>query len=236
MIKGVLFDKDGTLIEFKAMWHKVTELFITQLSERYHLSEIEMNSICDVLGYTVDGFKQDSIIQYLETSHIMEMIANVIKTFTDVECRVDELTAMFDQCATSEDVDIILMEGAIKTLKWLHARGCVLGVVTADTYKSAIHSLTKAQILDFFSFIGADDGKMKPKPEPQMLEMFCDLNAFSPDEVLVVGDSLGDYKFALNGQARFVGIRAEYSGLSDLEGQGIDLISELSELIDRISA
>lgn len=55
-IKGILFDKDGTLLDFEQTWRPVWNKTEEQLGIILQISEREMREIRERLGILEDGF------------------------------------------------------------------------------------------------------------------------------------------------------------------------------------
>ncbi len=244
MIKGILFDKDGTIIDFFAVWpnlaREVIPKFIRQneiadedgtiqkdLLERIGLSEDKVNprgafayksygeiadDICAAL--TDHGVLIEVYIIYMQ---IKDLFKNTIKNSTPV---YKTFTDMPD-----------LMRG-------LKKKGIFIGLATADIQESAEKMLNDLYIMDFFDYIGADDGTRKPKPNGEMIMEFREITGLKADEILVVGDTFNDMLF---GKQNGTGTAGVLSGVSDKEDFDdmadyiIETVAELPELIDKIN-
>lgn len=220
MIKGILFDKDGTLIEFESMWHQIMTLVYAELVDE------NVDKLKEISGYTQEGFEAESIIQYLNTRDIISLWMKEIRYHTS-----DEVFDIFEKCAVDESVEIKLLTGVKESLDYLYKKGYVLGIATADTTQSTLHNLSQCGVLDYFSFIGSDDGLMLPKPHPDMASRFISDHSFASDQLLIVGDSISDLRFSQNARADFVGIRAGYGELESLN-EPVTMVNNLKEIID----
>lgn len=220
MIKGILFDKDGTLIEFESMWHQIMTLVFEQLGEE------NVEKLKEISGYTQVGFEAESIIQYLNTRDIIELWMKEIKHHTK-----EEVFDIFESCAVDERVDIQLLPHVKESLAYLHEMGYTLGIATADTTNSTIYNLSQCHIQNYFSFIGSDDGLLIPKPHSDMAVRFARHSRLTTDQILIVGDSVSDYKFSVNANADFVGIKADYGALESYK-DSIVLVDDLKEMIE----
>lgn len=220
MIKGILFDKDGTLIEFENMWHQIMTLVFQQL-ELKGISHKLIQLYKEHAGYLEDGFEKESAIQYKSTRTIIqEWLA-----FENHENKEDQqrgisyetIMMAFETAAIDLRVNTQLLEGVQPALDYLVQRGYTLGIATADTYTSTLHSLKNTGILEHFSFIGSDDGIMRPKPDTDMAQRFCQNAKITYDELLIIGDSINDFRFAQNAGAAFAGISSPHSKLNSLQ-------------------
>ena len=233
MIKGILFDKDGTLIEFEAMWHSIMTIVFEAIQEDGNLSEETVAELKAVSGYTSNGFEEESIIQYLPTSEIVQIwVATVANAGYDKSTFSNYFHRLFDLAALSEQVAVVPLDGVRDTLSYLRDKNYYLGVATADTEKSMKHSLSRAGLMDFFHFLGSDNGIHQGKPDPHMAEDFCRRVGIDRKELLIVGDSVNDRIFAENAEASFVGIINTYGAFNDGAEETVALIHSFPQLIE----
>ena len=223
MIKGLLFDKDGTLIEFQRMWHGI----MTKVFHRYRLELGLEEGTIDLLkreaGYLPDGFRRESMVQHMTIPLIVD---KWLRLYSAESGKGEELRrgmiGIFESVALDRDLQRSPLPGVRRTLSLLSQQSYHLGVATADTPASTRLSLQQTGLSEYFSFIASDDGSFRPKPDPHMAEDFCRDCRISADELLVVGDSLGDYTFARNAGARFVGLATSYNEFE--VGQSLDAL------------
>jgi phosphoglycolate phosphatase len=232
VIRAVLFDKDGTLLDFASTWHGIFTTVFGRLREELGLTEAAVQRLQCVTGYLADGFEPESIAQHMSTSAIIERWASSL----DRDDLREHMWGIVQSAAMDPSVPIDLLPGVESTLRYLSAKRYHLGVATADSLESTRHGLTRAGILHHFSFFGCDDGTHPAKPDPAMAHEFRRLHGVAEHELLIVGDSLTDQAFAANAGAHFVGIVTAYNRLvpvgDDVDGTSV-VISSMDELIER---
>lgn len=228
MIKGILFDKDGTLIEFEKTWHSILKIIFEQLNEKGYASDLDLFK--KHAGYKKHGFEKESAIQYLSTTEIVTVWSRL--SSKDESVAFLEILKVFEEVTSDDRIDVALLTGTVEGLKYLSERAYHLGIATADTRISCLNSLNKVRILKYFDFIGADDGVITPKPHIEMGKMFCEQFKLRPEEVLVVGDSVTDYEFAKAFGAHFIGIRSMHSKLELCVPAEVKLCDRIVEIID----
>ena len=232
MIKGILFDKDGTLVEFQHTWHLIMDSVFQRMAKDFRLDDSAIRSLQTLSGYTVEGFVQESMIQYLSTREIVGKWIDVLgqRGYTAVSGK--RLLSVFEETSLKITSPEILLPGVKETLNYLSGNNYILGVATADTTASAVAGLRRTDLLHYFSYIGSDDGLIKPKPYPDMAELFCRRFEFSNSELLIVGDSTSDMLFAENAGAAFAGIIADYNKFPVRSKTQCRFVSSVSEIID----
>ena len=234
MIKGILFDKDGTLVEFSQFWHTVFLNFFRILEEEYQVSKKTIDEIKMLSGFQEDRFERESMIQYLATSDIMELWHQIIKkneASKDIFYEEKKLTEILEEQLVSQNIEVKALDGVVELLNYLKAKGYFLGVATADTKRSTIHSLKKSGIYDYFDYVGCDEAGVAPKPSSQMALHFCNQVNIATNEILIVGDSVTDMQFAENAGADFVGIRTAYNRYQEFEQKNKKMVESMKDII-----
>lgn len=233
MIKGILFDKDGTLIEFREYWHMVISRLFTELEKEYGVKSETLLMLKKISGYLAEGFQKESMIQYATTSQIIDSWEEIIMREEGSIIGREELLDLFEGIALSEDMVIRSLPGVDRLLYYLKKKGYFLGIATADSTKSAVHSLKKAGLLHYFDYIGCNEEDTQAKPSPQMAYAFCRQVGIKTEELLVVGDSVTDLEFAENAGASFAGLLTEYNDRARIEALAAVTVVKIDEIIDR---
>ena len=226
-IKGIIFDKDGTLFDFTATWGAWCRNFIAALSGG---EPGLMGRLADVLGYDLDRsiIRPDAIL--------------IAQTNSQIAARIQPLFAQMDvaQILARMDAHAIglrQVEAAplVPLLTGLRARGLVLGVATNDSEKSARAHMAAAEVAHLFDFIAGYDSGHGGKPDPGPLLAFAKSCAIAPDHCAMVGDSVHDLVAGRAAGMRAVGVltgiadRAELTPHADLV---LDSIADLPAWLD----
>lgn len=236
-IKGILLDKDGTLIEFEKTWHKVFQNIFRELEAVYGLSKEETYRLKIRSGFHEQGFEKESLIQYAPVEEILMQWMDELRLGEEADPRNTKVTKeslgeLLERHSKGPDAKIIPLENTLETIEQLHEKGYTLGIATADSKESTLHNLQLLKIESYFQFLGCDDGFFRGKPDPHMGEEFCREFQLEPKEVLYVGDSLTDMLFAEKCGFHFVGIKGghnEYEKFMENSYPVIENIGELEE-------
>ncbi|OPL08472.1 MAG: hypothetical protein AVO33_10975 [delta proteobacterium ML8_F1] len=226
--KGILFDKDGTLFEFETLWHDIMGKLFKRLSERYGVTSEQLGALKAYSGYGEEAFEKESPSQYLSTHELTRAWGDIL--FPGKPGIASELMALFEEVALEAAEQVQLLEGVSEILEFLKARGYALGIATADTWGSTYKGLKQSGILDYFDYVGVDDGVTRPKPHPEHALKFSRRVGIELKEMLIVGDSFNDFKFAQNAGVPFVGIQARYNDFEKMEDEALFVIHKVEEL------
>lgn len=242
MIKGILFDKDGTLMDFHAFWVDIAIEIIPSFLEKNQIPQKKeiKDCILESMGIKDGKILSGGIIAHQTFPQIGKVVCESLKRCgfcLDQEKVSGHLVELFESHAKGSPQKYKPI-GDLKTLILkLKERGIYIGLATADTEKSANLSLSYLKIKQEFDFIGADNGIRKPKPDPEMFLEFQTLFHLNPSEILVVGDTFNDMKFAKNGGGISVGVLSGIGTLEELEKEAdytLDSVQQIPELLDYI--
>jgi len=125
-----------------------------------------------------------------------------------------------------------LVEGARQTIAQLHRRGYRLGIASNDSIGGLQASLAPHGILDLFDCkIGCDSG-FGAKPDPGMVFAFCAAVAVSPAGVAVVGDAPHDLVMGrAAGVGLTIGVLDGTSARQDLQPYADRLVQNINDLL-----
>ncbi|WP_229753397.1 HAD family hydrolase [Paenibacillus segetis] len=199
--KAILFDKDGTLLDFMELWGQWAETLMGLLQD--YLSSIgivnrRLEALSTLLGisYDVNG----RVVDYDRTGPLAmgteeEITALLAWQLYSVGITWDKalkLVAKFSANALAEVKEhrpakpIAGIDGLLKSC---HSAGILLGVVTSDRTSEAQEHLEWVGLAPYFgSFVGRDRVNLG-KPDPEMVTLACSELGISPADVIVIGDS-----------------------------------------------
>lgn len=183
-LRGIVFDKDGTLFDFQATWGAWTRGMIEAESGR---DPDLANRIAEALGYDMNAgrFRPDSVVIASTTETVAEVLLDVLPGTTKPElmARMDARAAQAPQVEAAPLGELL---GRLRDM------GLALGVATNDTEAPARAHLRAAGVEAMFPFIAGFDSGWGGKPAPGQLNAFCESTGLAPAECAMVGDSLHD--------------------------------------------
>ncbi len=183
MIDGLLFDKDGTLFDFRISWGRWAQAFLTRIAS----DVAHARRLGQAIGYDIatGTFAPDSPVIAATAADIAAALVPDLPGMT-----VAELTEWIDasagQAPMSEAVPLRPL------LSSLRDQGLRLGVATNDSEAPARQHLANHGITDCFDFISGYDSGHGAKPGPGMCLAFARHLGLEPSRVAMVGDSRHD--------------------------------------------
>ena len=214
-IDGIIFDKDGTLFDFRATWDVWALGVIDELSAG-DAALAQRIADAAVFDLQARAFRPESPIIAGTNREAAEAIGSALpdRPVEEIESFLS-LRAAMAPLAPAVPLD--------PYLTGLAARGLALGVITNDTEAGAIAHLGTAGVLAHFDFVAGFDSGHGAKPDPAPLLAFCRETGLEPARVVMVGDSHHDL---------LAGRRAGMQTLGVLTGTA--LAAELSPLADAV--
>lgn len=205
MADGIVFDKDGTLFDFRRTWTGWAERMLEALACGDPSVEAAAS---EAMGFDrVAGFARSSVVIAGTSKEVADALARATGLpAPEVESLANRIAAETPQYPVS---------GLAGTLDQL-AAGSRLGLVTNDGERAARRHLSDAGVLERFAFVAGYDSGFGAKPEPGPLIAFAEATGLSPDRILMVGDSRHDLLAGRAAGIRTVGVLTGMAEAEDL--------------------
>ncbi|ANT49716.1 HAD family hydrolase [Mesorhizobium amorphae] len=193
-IKGILFDKDGTLVDFNATWLGIADFMAMDAAEgdRWKADRLLAAAGFDFVN---KRFKPDSIFA---SGSNMDVVELWFPRLSDEDqmlavARFNEITSVQGSAMAVE------LPGIVDSLRALHKKSYRLGVATNDSTSGAEKTLVTLGVAQLFDAAYGYDSVARPKPAPDTILAFCDLTGLRPAEIAMVGDNRHDLEMARAG-------------------------------------
>lgn len=187
MIDAVVFDKDGTLFDFRKSWSGYVRRVIAELAGAGEGGVRHKAELARALGFNPEAgdFQPDSPVIAGTAEDIADHLLPLLPGW-DHAALVDRLNAQSTEAEMTESVPLVPLIGALR------ARGLRIGLATNDIEAAGRAHLAAVGVDRLFdAILGADSGH-GAKPGPGMLLAFARGVGVTPARVLMVGDSRHD--------------------------------------------
>lgn len=220
-IEALIFDKDGTLFDFRASWGAWTENLLADLST----SPAQAAELAAVLGYGPGRhqFAPDSPVIAMTTPEIADLLLPHLPGMTLVALN-DRMNRLAAAAPMVPAVDLPRVLGA------LAGRGLHLGLATNDTEIPARTHLAGAGVLQLFSFVAGCDSGHGGKPAAGQLMAFLVQTGLPPEKVAMVGDSRHDLEAGRAAGMWRVAVLTGIAGASELAAHADVVLPDISHL------
>lgn len=230
-VAGVLFDKDGTLVDFDATWGEAAHPVMHQLSAG---DAAAMERLARVMHYEVAGrrFRPTSPFIGGSLPEIAGAWARVLGR-TNAAALLAELNDLF----AAETLRALMPIGdPLAVMQALRAQGRRLGLATNDTEASGLAQLEALGLDVHMDFVAGYDSGHGGKPGPGMVLAFAAALAVEPDRVALVGDTLHDLHAARAAGAVAIAVLSGPVGRDVLAPHADHVIGSIAALPDLLDA
>ena len=219
--KAVCFDMDGTLLNTKVDYQKMSDLVFDEM--------VAIGVPEDVIDRS-EGFKFN-----------IESGVNYLKSVR----RVDEVFAIGDRIAKiARDTEMEKVDEAKPfpkaepLLKRLHGLGLKTGLLTRGCREYARTALEVCHISDLLDAVVARDDypESEAKPSPVAMEHMAEKLGVLPSEILFFGDHIFDYQCARDAGSGFIAVLTGTYDADDWKDvPNIEVFDSIGDFYDNLS-
>ena len=228
--KGIIFDKDGTLIDFNAMWGGWVVFLAKRLQGGSGVDVRE--ALCEAMGYDDVNKKvlAHGKLACTPMSMLYRLTVEVMQS-SGLTTEQAELTVEKGWCIPDPVVLAKQFTDTRVLFSKLHSKGIKIGIATTDDRAPTQAMIEAFDIEEYIAtMVCADDG-IKAKPAPDMVLTICQRMGIDPSYIMVVGDTTADLKMGrAAGVGLVVGVLSGVSSARDLVPFADVLIKSVEDL------
>jgi phosphoglycolate phosphatase len=227
-IRGVLLDKDGTILDFARTWVPINREAAMLAAEGDTCLADELLALGGqdpMTGRIVPG----SVLAAGTHIEVASVFARRLGTLAPLDL-ADSIERCFREGGARHAVAI---PGVADALTRLADAGLVLGIATNDSAGGLETSLSAIGLSKRFAFtVGCDEGH-GAKPGPGMVHAYCSATGLEPRDVAVVGDAVHDLEMGRRaGCGLLVGVLSGTSGADALREHADVILNSVGDLPD----
>ncbi|MBE3637933.1 HAD family hydrolase [Mangrovicoccus algicola] len=222
MIDTVLFDKDGTLFDFRATWGGWAASFLLDLSSD---DPVKAAKMARSVGFDLQDrrFEEDSVLISGTPGDIVRRLLPHVPGVSAAGL-VSRMNVMAAAVAQHEAVPLKPL------LRDLHGRGLRLGVITNDARAPALAHLGAAGVVPFFDHVIGSDCGFGQKPGPGQILAFLEMTGADPARTVMVGDAPHDMIAARAAGCRRVAVLTGLATRAQLAPMASAVLADISGL------
>lgn len=233
MIKGMLFDKDGTLIDF-SLWRDASIELIDDIIMQYKLNDEKLyKKLYKSIGLNDNWVEPFGAVASGNLEDIASQLYFVLKKHINTNYENFKIYAKnkIMKEILREDVEYKEKTDLKKLFSTLNKLDIKIGIITSDVEKSVMNFIKKFDLSELIDFIATGDTDLKTKTHNDVFIEFCNKYNFDTDEIAIVGDSYSDMLFAKKLGALSIGVLSGISSkinlkdISDIVIPSIDMLN-----------
>jgi phosphoglycolate phosphatase-like HAD superfamily hydrolase len=229
----IIFDKDGTLIHFEAMWgawaidlaQKLEAITSRSMAERLYKA---FDFYVDTGQIAPHGALSVTPMVGLRLLTVQVLIGEVGLSPAAAEAAVTKVWQTPDPVATAHPLaDLIALFTTVQ------AHGCKIAVATSDDRTPTAATLAKLGLADFVAALACGDDGIPIKPEPDMVLTLCQNLNISPAKTVVIGDNVADLQMGrAAGAGLVIGVLSGVSAAEILTPHADIVLSSVAGLVE----
>jgi phosphoglycolate phosphatase len=225
---AIIFDKDGTLIDFQQSFGHACAYVVRHLSDG---DEDIIKRIAEYSGFDMNTyhFHHDSFVIGDSTVEIAEKWQKFLPQFhNDLPRLMAEIDDGFQRLTLEY---LSPFEATAPLLQQCKAQGKFLGVVSNDSALAIRQQLQKLSLYDLIDFIAGYDSGYGAKPSGGSLKHMMQFYDFKPEKSVMIGDSVHDLLAAQDAGIDSIAICHYQNIYSDLSQYTDKIITDIAELL-----
>ena len=227
-IRGILFDKDGTLLDFEATWAPLYRRLSLDLAD----GDQERAQALLVAGGLDPASGRMQAGSVLGAGTTFDIVRLWFPELRDAEFRAmaDRIDAAFHAHGATASVAVPRL---VEILQGLSRQGYVLGVATNDATAAARVAIRGVGAEALLPHVFGYDAVARPKPAADSVHAFAEAIDAAPEEIAVVGDNRHDLEMARNaGAGAAIGVLTGNSSAADLAPVADVVLPSIADLLE----
>lgn len=234
-IEGIVFDKDGTLLDSEMFWPVLLETRMEKLKAQ-GVAEHVISNCCNTLGLRPDR-SIDYNGPFVLASRVEEMLVTSTVLYQHgypwhaARKMVEEA---YNEAEDELDVDKITkpFPGVKDFLREMKNRGVRLAVATADAKTRSEKMLHSAGLIQYIDLLVAREMVNEGKPKPDMLDYISMKLNIPCSKMIMVGDTSSDMEMAAAAGCIGIGVLSGEGDRGSMQNVAVEIIKDVTVLKD----
>ncbi len=215
MIKGIIFDMDGTIVDSIPYHYEAWKKFFNEKKVDNFSNELDIFK--DKGGSTLD---------------FMRSIYGNIYSKKELKKIIEEKEIVFRRIYKG---NIKPISGFIEFLNFIKTKNILVGLASNAIRKNVSMILTELEIYDHFDSIICGDEIINGKPNPEMFNETIDRFNINKNDCLIFEDSLEGIKGAINSGIKAIGVTSGSSCEFLMDAGAVETIENYLKIKNKLN-
>ncbi|WMS44603.1 HAD family hydrolase [Acuticoccus sp. MNP-M23] len=224
-VRGILFDKDGTLVDYEATWAPIN---IKAAAFAAAGDQTLARHLLQLGGHDLSTgrIKGGSLLAAGNTIEIADAWVEA-----GAPHKVARLTRELDRIFTGGASAAVAVPGVVPLFNALERAGIRTGVATSDSVGGARVTLDTIGLKGKAGFVAGYDSGHGVKPEPGMADAFAAASNLPLTDLVMVGDNLHDIRMGIAaGYSLCIGVLTGTGTRAELSAEAHHVLADVTEL------
>lgn len=223
-MKAILFDKDGTLLNYEKVWTPFAIKSVEAFTEHFNIHSQKEN-VAHALGLVEGKIQSDAVVASGTAADIHEQYEKFAQG--GGEWAQNYYEENLEYIASNME----LIDGSRYVLSTLKSLGYKNVIVTSDSRKGTELFIEKLEITDLIDDIVAGDDTDYQKPDIRVLYPFFSRHNYEVGDVVMVGDNNADTLLGEKEGLCTIGVLSGTSKREHLKGADL-IVDSITDLIE----
>lgn len=202
-ISGILFDKDGTLIDSHVYWGRIIERRAIAILDFYKRSQDLFEDLCFTMGYDFGTrrLRPEGPIALVSREEVIDVVVSFLR-HRSIPASIDSISELFikEHQRFLEEIFkyIQILPGVQNILVQLKQYGVKTAIVTTDTVINTNEILRYLKLENMFDAVIGKESTKEPKPTGIPAIVALNILNLPADQVVCIGDAPMDLIMAQN--------------------------------------
>ncbi|WP_258358628.1 HAD family hydrolase [Moorella sulfitireducens] len=234
--EGVIFDKDGTLIDSFKIWPNLIKVRVKILQREIGFDNEMARLLEKTMGLHEGGIIRRSPIVVGSREQTAAAVATMLFVYRGIpwDTGVEKAYLAFELCDKEMGMasQALPIHGARQTLKSLFAAGFKIAVATNDDMERTRALMDYAGLAPYIHAYACRDEVTRGKPAPDLIYLICERLGLTTEQCVMVGDSLLDIQMGINaGVYMAVGVLTGALIIKDIDVSKYTVIHDITGIV-----
>ena len=189
-VRGVLFDKDGTLIDFEKTWLPGVLSAAGELVRTYNI-DVDPDALTRAAGGDPDqrSVAPGTLLAQGTAVEVAELWCRMKPSLPPADETAAWLDAYWLDHAARNLTPVCDLHHLFTTLR---AKDVRIAIITNDAERGALDMIEALGLAGLVDFVAGYDSGHTPKPAPDMIEAFLNKTGLAASDTVMVGDNKAD--------------------------------------------